>query len=40
MNSVAKTPKHEETNPMIAPVLPKENKSILKKLWNNFKKIV
>ena len=40
VNNIAKTPKHEETNPMIAPVLPKENKSILKKLWNNFKKIV
>ena len=40
MNSIVKESKHEETNPMIAPILPKENKSILKKLWNNFKKIV
>ena len=40
MNSVVKTPKQEENKPMIAPILPKENKSILKKLWNNFKKIV
>lgn len=30
----------EENKPMIAPVLPKENKSVLKKLWDNFKKIV
>lgn len=40
MNNIVKLPKREENNPKIAPVLPKENKSILKKLWNNFKKIV
>lgn len=40
MNNIVKAPKQEENKPMIAPVLPKENKSVLKTLWDNFKKIV
>lgn len=37
---IVKEPEPEENKPMIAPVLPKQSQSLLKKLWNNFKKVV
>ena len=37
---IVKGPEPEENKPMIAPVLPKENQSLLKKLWDNFKKVI
>lgn len=35
-----KEPEPVDNKPMIAPVLPKENQNLLKKLWNNFKKVI
>ena len=37
---IVKNPEPEENKPMIAPVLPKKNQSLLKKLWDNFKKVI